>query len=163
MVYALHEARLATPIGDVVIEGDSTQLSGIRIEAGGSAPERRPNDGAVAKAAAQIAAYFAGTLTAFDVALAPAKSVRGEALRAAIASVPYGATMTYGTLARLNDSGAQAMGQACARNPFPIIIPCHRVTSSGGAAEHYSAGDGPATKAWLIDHEARHRAPSPSS
>ena len=63
---------------------------------------------------------------------------------------------TYGALAKAHDSGARAVGGACAHNPYPIVIPCHRVTSSGGARENYSAGDGPVTKAWLIAHEARH-------
>jgi methylated-DNA-[protein]-cysteine S-methyltransferase len=44
------------------------------------------------------------------------------------------------------------VGQACRRNPFPIIIPCHRVTSTSGR-EFYSGGEGPRTKAWLIAFE----------
>ena len=108
------------------------------------------------QAAAQLKAYFDGNLQQFDLPLVPLPSVRGEALRAAIASIPYGETMTYGALAKAHDSSARAVGGACARNPYPIIIPCHRVTSSGGAKENYSAGHGPATKAKLIAHEARH-------
>jgi methylated-DNA-[protein]-cysteine S-methyltransferase len=73
-------------------------------------------------------------------------------LRAGIAGVPYGETLTYGALARLIDSAPRAVGQACKRNPFPIIIPCHRVTSASGP-EHYSGGAGISTKAWLLDFE----------
>ena len=156
MDYALHHARLATPIGDVVIQGDAHALTRISIEPSGSAPPVHPAPGPVANAAQQLAAYFAGKARSFDLPLAAIRSPRGALLRSAIASVPYGTTTQYGVLARAHGSGSQAMGQACARNPFPIIIPCHRVTSANGAPEHYSAGDGAATKAWLIAHEARH-------
>ena len=61
-------------------------------------------------------------------------------LRAAIASVPYGETMTYGALARAHDSGARAVGGACARNPYPIVIPCHRVIATGGGLGGYAYG-----------------------
>ncbi len=115
----------------------------------------RPQNGALAECVAQIDAYFAGTRQAFDLPLAPARSPRGAALRAAISAVPYGSTASYGQLARAHDSGARAMGQVCARNPFPIVVPCHRVTSSGNAPEKYSGGDGVRTKAWLNAHEAR--------
>jgi methylated-DNA-[protein]-cysteine S-methyltransferase len=161
MAYAPNRALVATPIGMVEVVGTHDVIE--RVIVHGRTAEQRPAadpqsaapQGAVADAAAQITAYFAGTLTRFTVPLAPATSARGAALRAAIASVPYGSTATYGMLARSHNSGAQAMGQACARNPFPIIIPCHRVTSSGQAAEQYSGGDGVQTKAWLNAHEAR--------
>ncbi len=157
MAYAPICAHVATPIGLIEIWGNAQCVERVTILPGQTTAAAAPSTatGAVAEAADQLRAYFAGTLRGFDLPLAPAASTRGAALRAAIASVPYGETATYGQLARAHDSGAQAMGQACARNPFPIIIPCHRVTSSGGAAEHYSGGDGPRTKAWLNAHEAR--------
>jgi methylated-DNA-[protein]-cysteine S-methyltransferase len=70
-------------------------------------------------------------------------------------AIAYGETLSYGDLARLAGSAPRAIGQACARNPFPIIVPCHRVLSSGGARGHYSGGEGPITKRWLLDHEQR--------
>ena len=60
--------------------------------------------------------------------------------------------MTYGELAANCGSVARAVGGACKSNPFPIIIPCHRVTSAAGP-EYYSGGDGPRTKTWLLDFE----------
>lgn len=158
MAYAPHHARLATPIGIVTIEGDDAALTRIAIlaEKGGESRVEAPPHSPVAAAAEQLRAYFTGERQAFDLPLIPLASARGEALRGAIASVPYGETMTYSALAKAHDSGARAVGGACARNAYPIVIPCHRVTSSGGARENYSAGEGPVTKAWLIAHEARH-------
>ena len=100
-------------------------------------------------------AYFAGRLERFDISLAPAASLRGQALREAMCAIPFGRTMSYGALARSAKSGARAIGQACARNPFPIVVPCHRVTGAGGTLGHYSAGESTATKQWLLAHETK--------
>jgi len=93
--------------------------------------------------------------TIFTLALAPAATPRGRALRDGMVAIPYGDTASYGDLARRLGSAPRAVGQACARNPFPIVVPCHRVLGAGGALGHYSAGDGAATKRWLLDHESR--------
>lgn len=69
--------------------------------------------------------------------------------------IRVGTTMTYGTLAeRLGDSGlARAVGQALGRNPWPIIIPCHRITASAGAIGGFSAPGGRDTKMKLLELE----------
>ena len=149
MAYARAAATLATPIGSIRIEAEGDALTGIRIgRSGGDA-----DTALLREAAAQLAAYFAGDLTAFDLPLAPAASDRGPELRQAICSIGYGETASYGELAARTGASARAVGQACASNPFPIIVPCHRVLPTGGALGYYSAGDGPATKAWLLKHE----------
>jgi methylated-DNA-[protein]-cysteine S-methyltransferase len=156
MAYALHLTSLQTPIGPIVIEGDSEGVHAIRI----SAAERdhiidaAPDDSPVMIAAQQLSEYFDGKRHIFTVPLLPLASDRGMALRQGMIAIPFGATMTYGALAKSLGSAPRAVGQACRRNPLPIIVPCHRVTSSAGP-EYYTAGDGPDTKAWLIAHEAR--------
>jgi methylated-DNA-[protein]-cysteine S-methyltransferase len=69
--------------------------------------------------------------------------------------IPVGTTVTYGILAkRLGDLGlARAVGQALGRNPWPIIIPCHRITASAGAMGGFSAPGGRATKMKLLEME----------
>lgn len=73
-------------------------------------------------------------------------------------SVPPGATLTYGEIAaQLGESGrAQAVGQALGENPFPIIVPCHRVVAAGGKLGGFSAHGGAATKRRLLAIEAVH-------
>jgi methylated-DNA-[protein]-cysteine S-methyltransferase len=156
MAYALSRSVLQTPLGVILIEGDADVISAIQI---GGPPIVAIDDSArnspVALAAQQLAEYFAGQRQDFDLPVARLRSERGMILRQGIASVPYGETRTYGGLAHELASAPRAVGQACRRNPLPIIIPCHRVTSSAGP-EFYSGGDGPATKAWLINFEARY-------
>ncbi len=149
---------LHAPVGALAIEEDGARLIGISILFGEmrAASQDKPTPGSLlAEVANQLGAYFERRLDVFDLPLMPLKSARGEALRAAIAAIPIGETLSYGALARIAGSGPRAIGQACARNPFPIVIPCHRVIGSGGAIGHYSGGDGIITKRWLLEHERR--------
>ena len=69
-----------------------------------------------------------------------------------IRTVPPGETMTYGEAATLLGSpgAARAVGQAMRRNPFPLVVPCHRVVAAGGKLGGFSANGGLATKAQLL-------------
>jgi methylated-DNA-[protein]-cysteine S-methyltransferase len=70
-------------------------------------------------------------------------------------AIPCGETVTYGALAaRLGDPGrAQAVGQALGRNPWPIVVPCHRITAADGRMGGFSAPGGTATKLKLLEIE----------
>jgi methylated-DNA-[protein]-cysteine S-methyltransferase len=146
-------ARIATPIGLVELTAGDSVLTAVRIDPLSDAPTYAPAGYALLETGVmQIEDWFAGKRKGFDLPLAPLASPRGEALRAGIAAIGYGETLTYGALALRIGSAPRAVGQACRRNPFPIIIPCHRVISTGGQ-EFYSGGEGPRTKAWLIAFE----------
>jgi methylated-DNA-[protein]-cysteine S-methyltransferase len=150
-MYARDFALIATPISMVRLIGTPEVIERVTIEA--VACEAVAGSGALAEGAAQVAAYFAGQLTVFDLPLVASPSPRGDAMRAAMVAVPFGETLSYGALAQTIGSGARAIGQACARNPLPIIVPCHRVTNADRSLGAYSAGDGPVTKRWLLDFE----------
>ncbi len=153
-MYARDHALIATPIGAIRVEGDETVLTGIRI--GGDGAPSPGNSAAVRATVEQLEQWFAKEREMFDLPLAPAGTPRGEELRAGLIAIGYGDTLSYGALARILGSGPRAIGQLCARNPFPIVVPCHRVIGSGGTLGHYSGGDGPKTKSWLLEHERRH-------
>ncbi len=80
--------------------------------------------------------------------------VRTAAILAVLEGIPAGRTFTYADVASLAGiaRGYQAIGQAMRRNPFPLVVPCHRVVASNGTLGGYSAG-GPAIKALLLGHE----------
>ncbi|MFT9100244.1 MAG: methylated-DNA--[protein]-cysteine S-methyltransferase [Zymomonas mobilis subsp. pomaceae] len=105
----------------------------------------------------QLDAYFQGKLYHFDLPLKPASTPKGEAMRQAIMNIAYGSTASYRQVAMGIDSGARAIGQSCARNPFTLIVPCHRVVKADGSLGQYSSGNGVSTKCWLLDHEKRYR------
>jgi methylated-DNA-[protein]-cysteine S-methyltransferase len=151
-------ARIDSPVGVVTITASSDALTGIRMLPRQRGEMMIRDHPLLLEAVAQMRAFFAGTLKTFDLPLVGLDSDEGEKLRAGIASIPYGQTQTYGALANQIGSVARAVGQACKTNPYPIIIPCHRVVSTAGP-EYYSGGDGPRTKTWLIDFEHDHLPP----
>lgn len=119
----------------------------------GQEPAREP--AAVAAARAQLLEYLAGERQAFDlpVDLGGAGDFHRQ-VWSACRAIPYGVSRTYGELAReLGRPGAaRAVGNALARNPLPLVIPCHRVRRSDGALGGFRGG--PAAKEWLLNLEA---------
>jgi methylated-DNA-[protein]-cysteine S-methyltransferase len=154
-MYAPDYGEIATPIGTIVITVSQNSLESIKIAA--HAPLRAPMSPLVREAAMQISAWFAGEAYGFSLPLAPPATEHAAILRAGMINIRYGHTISYGALACHVGSGARAVGQACARNPFPIIVPCHRVLAAGGVLGAYSAGEGPATKAWLLEFERKNQ------
>lgn len=100
----------------------------------------------------QLRQYERGDRRSFDLATGAPTPFVGEVM-AAMAEIPYGETRTYGELAAQLDTAAVAVGQACGRNPAPVIVPCHRVVGSDGELHGYSAPGGVALKRRLLDHE----------
>jgi methylated-DNA-[protein]-cysteine S-methyltransferase len=108
--------------------------------------------------ARELDEYFEGARRRFDVAvdLRLASGFRAEVLTHLL-DVPYGTVVSYGELARTTSSprAARAVGTACATNPVPIVVPCHRVVRSGGALGNYLGGylGGPEVKVALLELE----------
>ena len=100
----------------------------------------------------QIREYESGSREAFDLTVAPLSGFGGDVMDA-MAAIPYGETRTYGELAAELDSAAVAVGQACARNPVPLVVPCHRVVAADGSMRGYSAEGGVETKERLLRFE----------
>lgn len=91
---------------------------------------------------AQLKAYFNGDLRHFDLSLAPVGTPFQRQVWAALQSIPYGETISYGEMAiRIGRPGAaRAVGAANGKNPLPIVIPCHRVIGSNGQLTGYGGG-----------------------
>lgn len=102
---------------------------------------------------AQLREYFAGNRTRFDLPFRYRGTDFQQYVWDVIASVPFGEYVTYGEIAeRINHpNAARAIGNACGRNPIPIIVPCHRVLGSKGALGGYSSGLD--KKRWLLGLE----------
>ena len=105
-------------------------------------PTSAPVSGVLAEARAQLAAYFAGERTAFDLPLAPVGTGFDRRVWELVAAIGHGRTATYGELAAaLGAPGAaRAVGAANGRNPIAIVIPCHRVIGARGALTGYAYG-----------------------
>ncbi len=102
-------------------------------------------------ALAQVREYFARKRREFAVPVDPAGTEFQRRVWQLVTTIPYGKTMSYGSIARQLGSSARAVGAAVAANPIPIIIPCHRVIGADGSLTGY--GGGLRMKIWLLRHE----------
>ena len=97
--------------------------------------------------------YFSGDCPDFSsLLLASVGTNFQQQVWAYLQTIPYGETVTYGQIAKkLGNRSAQAVGGAVGRNPFSIIVPCHRVLGSQGQLTGYAGGLD--KKRWLLEHE----------
>ncbi|MGI5459073.1 methylated-DNA--[protein]-cysteine S-methyltransferase [Streptomyces sp. CA-249302] len=140
--------RVDSPVGPLLLTADATgaltsvsvpgQKNGRVVEVGW-----REDAGPFAAAEEQLAAYFAGELKEFQLEFRTAGTDFREKVWAALDSVPYGATTTYGEIAaRIGASRAavRAVGGAIGANPLLIVRPCHRVIGADGSMTGYAGG-----------------------
>ena len=103
----------------------------------------------------EVEEYLDGRRRVFDVPL-DLTLVAGfrRAVVQHLPEIPYGSRATYTDVAALTGSprAVRAVGTACAKNPLPLVVPCHRVVRSDGTTGQYAGG--PAAKRWLLDLEA---------
>jgi methylated-DNA-[protein]-cysteine S-methyltransferase len=149
------DAKLDTPFGIVGVrtEGDAlAQVVYLPRHAGALAP----TNSLAERACAQIEKYIADPGYRFNLPLNPAGTAFQRRVWDMIATIPRGATMTYGDMARALCSGPRPVGQACGTNHFPLVIPCHRVVAAKGLGgfAHNSSGYLIEVKRWLLLHEA---------
>jgi methylated-DNA-[protein]-cysteine S-methyltransferase len=106
-------------------------------------PDWIEDPGRFEEAAAQLTAYFAGDLKEFDLPLAPSGTEFRRRVWAALDTIPYGTTVTYGQLAAAAGqppSAVRAVAGAIGANPLLIVRPCHRVIGADGSLTGFAAG-----------------------
>jgi methylated-DNA-[protein]-cysteine S-methyltransferase len=160
----LSYTHLETPIGPLLIAGDHESLHRISFpkqgcaiapDAGWAASTR----GAVGEAMNQLREYFAGKRQEFNLPLAPEGTPFQRSVWQGLLEIPYGATISYATLAANigKPKACRAVAAANGANLLPIVIPCHRVIAAGGKLGGF--GGGLSVKQTLLDLEARFKHP----
>jgi len=161
---------IETPLGEVALIWEDGILAGVDLEPGEAKDAGdRPHPGALPKGEAdleraardfhriaeQLDAYFQNGARGFHLKL----DLKGTAFQRrvwkALRRIPPGQTMTYGELAKRLGTGARAVGGACRANPYPIVIPCHRVVAMNGLGGFSgdTCGRKLQVKRWLLRHE----------
>lgn len=142
----VHYRVIDSPIGPLTLAGDGSTLMHLRMADQSHEPDRSAwhpaGPDAFADVADQLDAYFAGSLTEFDVDLELAGTEFQRRVWAALQTIPYGETRSYGEIAGQIGSPAasRAVGLANGRNPISIIVPCHRVVGAAGSMTGYAGG-----------------------
>ena len=152
-------AVVDSPLGPLTLVERDGAVAGVYS----SGQRHRPPDAALGQRddtvlpelAEQLQAYLAGALEQFDVELAPVGTPFQREVWSALRTVPYGATTTYGQLAAAigRPTAVRAVGAANGRNPFCLVVPCHRVVGADGSLTGYAGGL--ERKRFLLDLEAR--------
>jgi methylated-DNA-[protein]-cysteine S-methyltransferase len=145
-----------SPIGRLQVALHSGRIAEVRLPGAGPArPERPPGNPLERRTLAQLKAYFSDPRAAFDLPLAETGTRFQQRVWARLRQIPPGATLGYGELARELETSARAVGNACRANPWPILVPCHRVVATAGVGGYAGAVDGAwlEIKRWLLRHE----------
>ncbi len=158
-------ATVESPVGELLLVGEETKaargkvaLTSVSMPGQRDAPAVRAgwrrDQQAFAEATRQLATYFAGELTVFDLELAPRGTGFQHRVWRALDAIRYGTTTTYGRLAAglgVPPDKAPAVGAAVAANPLLIVRPCHRVVGADGTMRGYAGGV--RRKQQLLAHE----------
>jgi len=152
-----------SPIGRLLLQSDGAALTGLYMNVPSSPrplAECWVEDATVDPLPAtvrQLAEYFDGKRRAFDLPLLRMQGTEfQQKVWRTLTEIPYGATWSYGELARRidNPNASRAVGLANGRNPISILVPCHRVIGADGSLTGY--GGGLERKQWLLAHEGLH-------
>jgi methylated-DNA-[protein]-cysteine S-methyltransferase len=152
----LFSAVVAAPFGAIGIRTDGDAVREL-VYLPPHFTEKAPTDALSEKTARQLACYFREPDFRFDLPLAPAGTLFQQKVWQVISSIPRGSVLTYGQVARMIQSAPRAVGQACGANWYPLVIPCHRVTATGGLGGFSNQADADGfhigVKRWLLAHE----------
>ena len=151
---ALYDAVLATPFGKLGIRTEAGAVAGISFLPD-AVRTRSPVEPLARRACAQVERYLHDPAFHFRLPLKAAGTPFQRRVWDAIAAIPRGRTRSYGDIARELASAPRAVGQACGENPYPLVIPCHRMVSASGIGGFAHADDGYLLriKRWLLSHE----------
>lgn len=137
---------LETPIGELRVEATPRGLHRIEFDGGRTGQVKSTANPAAQsqldRAVKQLREYFAGKRDEFELELDMAGSPHQLRVWKALLGIPYGRTLTYGQVAKKlgKPSAARAVGRACATNPVPVVVPCHRVVGGDGALHGFGGG-----------------------
>lgn len=147
--------NVPSPVGPWGVEGDERGVNRILMPHERARATRGEAPGAVAEGASQLGEYFAGTRRRFRLTLADATATNFQRdVWRALEAIPYGEVRTYAEVAEAvgRPRAARAVGNANHANPWPIIVPCHRVVASHGLGGY---GGGEDVKRFLLALESR--------
>jgi methylated-DNA-[protein]-cysteine S-methyltransferase len=135
-----------SPVGRLLLVGGDAGLQRVHFRDGPHALQPpgtwRRTSAPFAETRAQLEQYFRRARRVFELRLAPHGTTFQLTVWSALREIPYGETISYGTLARRLGiaGGARAVGLANGANPLPIIVPCHRVIGADGSLTGFGGG-----------------------
>lgn len=152
-----YDAILSTPVGMIGVrtEGDAVTQVELNLT---SVEEQHARTQAGADTVGFLQRYFEQGEWTADTPLQLSGTAFQQRVWLGLLAIPAGVVMTYGGLAKELQSSARAVGQACRRNPCPIVVPCHRVVAASGLGGFAGSTSGVLSdiKRRLLHHEGVH-------
>lgn len=156
--------EIDSPLGGILIADRGDGLAGVwflgqrHFPADAEQWSRRETR-ALAAARAQLGAYFAGEAAEFELPLAPTGTPFQQLVWRQLRKISHGQQASYAQIAQALDkpTASRAVGMAVGRNPWSIVVPCHRVIGSSGQLTGYAGGL--ERKRWLLAFETTRQAP----
>ena len=134
------QCSIQTPVGKVIATADEVGVCTLDFDA--SMPEKEESNAHLEQLKCELAEYFAGKRSTFDVALHPIGTAFQLSVWQCLCAIPYGHTVSYSEEAKMlnHPTATRAVANANGKNPLPIIIPCHRVIAKDKSLGGYSGG-----------------------
>ena len=135
-----------SPLGDITVQANDSGLLGLWFETNATKPESpgqyNPEHPVIKETEQQLALYFAGELSKFDVPVMTSGTPFQQQVWTALCDIPFGQSISYQELANRigKPKAVRAVGAANGKNPISIIVPCHRVIGKNGKLTGYSGG-----------------------
>lgn len=142
----MYYCYLQTPVGQLLLAGGAQGLRHVDFQDGPhpAKPQAdwQKDEKPFREVIKQLKEYFAGQRRSFDLPLAPEGTDFQLKVWRALRGIPFGATWSYGQLAKRigKPKASRAVGAANGQNPIPIIVPCHRVIGADGSLTGFGGG-----------------------
>ncbi|MBU6422065.1 MAG: methylated-DNA--[protein]-cysteine S-methyltransferase [Gammaproteobacteria bacterium] len=142
----MYYCYLQTPVGQLLLAGGAQGLRHVDFQDGPHPakpePDWQKDEKPFREVIKQLKEYFAGQRRSFDLPLAPEGTDFQLKVWRALRGIPFGATWSYGQLAKRigKPKASRAVGAANGQNPIPIIVPCHRVIGADGSLTGFGGG-----------------------
>ncbi len=142
------QTRCDSPLGTLIVAATASGLAGLWFEGQRHLPDtsgwpRRDDHPVLRRAVSQLAEYFNGERTVFELPLdLQGGTAFQQTVWRALLAIPRGGTVSYSVLGQRigRPSAARAIGAAVGRNPLSVVVPCHRVLGADGSLTGYAGG-----------------------
>ena len=143
-----------TTIGPITIEEEGGSITSLLF----SFSETSDYSPLLEKAKKEVEEYIRGERKEFDLPLSPKGTPFQKKVWRELINIQYGEKVSYGEIGeRIGSKAYRAIGNACGKNPIPLIIPCHRVTGTNGSLTGYGGGIARKVKLLELEHADMHR------
>ena len=149
------QTTISSPLGNLILLANNNKITELKLFSKKSKPNSNMINTLFTDTKKQLENYFQNPKYKFNLPLNITGTPFQKIVWQALTKIPCGTTKTYGELAKELNTSARAIGNACRKNPLPIIIPCHRIVAKNGIGGFAGKTQGKniAIKKWLLAHE----------